>query len=330
MPISSARLPCYDEVVTYDRINSLPAGAPVAFVDMAGSSALRAETASALPPADGLLCTRRFDASRHRAPRKANCPVQSRAGSSHPTRSASAPRSGDRAASTSALARHGRVRPDARKCLTVVESRGPECRAADLSRYAEGAAFRLSRAICSRWQGKALFGIGRTGIASTSEETPRRRPRGRACLTRPTDIAASAQSWLDDFERACTSDPAALNRLFPADSYWRDVLALSWNLQTIAGRDAIVRDISARADKAAPVNFKIAPIARHRTRSRGPAQAASRPSSVSRRQSGVAAAFYDWCPIPTMATGSRPGRFSPRSKSSKRHEEQLDRTRPRG
>jgi hypothetical protein len=36
-------LPCYDEVVTYDRVTSLPKNAPVAFVDMAGSSALRAE-----------------------------------------------------------------------------------------------------------------------------------------------------------------------------------------------------------------------------------------------------------------------------------------------
>lgn len=36
-------LPCYDEVVTYDRVSALPADAPVAFVDMAGSSALRAE-----------------------------------------------------------------------------------------------------------------------------------------------------------------------------------------------------------------------------------------------------------------------------------------------
>jgi uncharacterized protein DUF2855 len=36
-------LGCYDEVVTYDRVASLPAAAPAAFVDMAGSSALRAE-----------------------------------------------------------------------------------------------------------------------------------------------------------------------------------------------------------------------------------------------------------------------------------------------
>lgn len=36
-------LGCYDEVVTYDRVASLPTDAPVAFIDMAGSSALRAE-----------------------------------------------------------------------------------------------------------------------------------------------------------------------------------------------------------------------------------------------------------------------------------------------
>ena len=36
-------LPCYDEVVTYDRVSALTPDVPVAFVDMAGSSALRTE-----------------------------------------------------------------------------------------------------------------------------------------------------------------------------------------------------------------------------------------------------------------------------------------------
>jgi hypothetical protein len=35
-------LGCYDEVVTYDRVTSLPSDQPVAFVDMAGNSELRA------------------------------------------------------------------------------------------------------------------------------------------------------------------------------------------------------------------------------------------------------------------------------------------------
>jgi hypothetical protein len=37
-----ASLGCYDEVVTYDQITSLPSNVPVAYVDMAGNSALRA------------------------------------------------------------------------------------------------------------------------------------------------------------------------------------------------------------------------------------------------------------------------------------------------
>jgi hypothetical protein len=36
-------LGCYDEVVTYDRVTSLPSDSPVAFVDMAGNSDLRAK-----------------------------------------------------------------------------------------------------------------------------------------------------------------------------------------------------------------------------------------------------------------------------------------------
>jgi hypothetical protein len=36
-------LGCYDEVVTYDGVTSLPSDSPVAFVDMAGNSALRAK-----------------------------------------------------------------------------------------------------------------------------------------------------------------------------------------------------------------------------------------------------------------------------------------------
>src|SRR5262249_7931123 len=35
-------LGCYDKVVTYDRITTLPAGVPVAYVDMAGNSDVRA------------------------------------------------------------------------------------------------------------------------------------------------------------------------------------------------------------------------------------------------------------------------------------------------
>lgn len=79
-------------------------------------------------------------------------------------------------------------------------------------------------------------------------------------LDKTKDIAVSTQVWLDEFERALGKpDRAALDRLFLADSFWRDVLALSWNLQTLAGRDDVAQALTALSRKAAPGNFKIAP-----------------------------------------------------------------------
>ncbi|WP_407116548.1 flavin-containing monooxygenase [Bradyrhizobium sp. LMG 9283] len=79
-------------------------------------------------------------------------------------------------------------------------------------------------------------------------------------LDRTKDISIAGQAWLGEFEHSLSKpDPAALERLFVTDSYWRDVLALSWNLQTVAGRDPIVQELAARAPTAAPTNFKVAP-----------------------------------------------------------------------
>ncbi|MCK1743602.1 NAD(P)/FAD-dependent oxidoreductase [Bradyrhizobium sp. 139] len=79
-------------------------------------------------------------------------------------------------------------------------------------------------------------------------------------LDKTKDIAVSAQAWLDAFE-CMLGKPGreTLDRLFVAECFWRDVLALSWNLQTIAGRDAVSRALTALAPKAAPTNFEIAP-----------------------------------------------------------------------
>jgi putative flavoprotein involved in K+ transport len=79
-------------------------------------------------------------------------------------------------------------------------------------------------------------------------------------LDQTTDISVSAQAWLDQFERALAKpDATELAGLFVPESYWRDVLALSWTLQTIAGREAILGQLAALAPKAAPANFRIAP-----------------------------------------------------------------------
>ena len=74
------------------------------------------------------------------------------------------------------------------------------------------------------------------------------------------DIAVSAENWLAQFETALSDgDDAALKSLFLAESYWRDVLALSWNLQTLNGAEAILSELPTLARRAAPKNFAIDP-----------------------------------------------------------------------
>jgi thioredoxin reductase len=77
-------------------------------------------------------------------------------------------------------------------------------------------------------------------------------------LDRTSDIAISAESWLAEFEAALGND-RALEKLFHPDSYWRDALALSWTLQTINGRDDILKKLQAQAAHAAPSGFAIDP-----------------------------------------------------------------------
>src|SRR3954462_3004786 len=79
-------------------------------------------------------------------------------------------------------------------------------------------------------------------------------------LDKTDDISIAAENWLAQFETALARpDEPLLKALFHPDSYWRDVLALSWNLQTINGADAILKELRARAAKASPGNFAIDP-----------------------------------------------------------------------
>src|SRR5262249_11690164 len=50
-----------------------------------------------------------------------------------------------------------------------------------------------------------------------------------------------------------------LEPLFHPESFWRDVLALSWNLQTINSREAILNELKVHAARAAPSRFRIDP-----------------------------------------------------------------------
>ncbi len=76
-------------------------------------------------------------------------------------------------------------------------------------------------------------------------------------------IATIADDWLARFEAALAQpDDALLKTLFCADSHWRDVLALTWNIQTVNGLDAILGELKAHAGRARPTGFRTDP---HRT-----------------------------------------------------------------
>jgi cation diffusion facilitator CzcD-associated flavoprotein CzcO len=79
-------------------------------------------------------------------------------------------------------------------------------------------------------------------------------------LDKTDDVSIAAESWLAQFEAALAgTDDGALHGLFVAESYWRDVLALSWNIQTINGASAILNALKVHAGRVSPRGFAVAP-----------------------------------------------------------------------
>ncbi|MEA2885681.1 MAG: hypothetical protein QOD11_41 [Bradyrhizobium sp.] len=79
-------------------------------------------------------------------------------------------------------------------------------------------------------------------------------------LDRTDDIAITADNWLVQFEGALANPGGGqLKVLFHSDSHWRDVLALSWNIQTVSGADAILPELTAHAGRAGPTAFAVDP-----------------------------------------------------------------------
>jgi cation diffusion facilitator CzcD-associated flavoprotein CzcO len=70
----------------------------------------------------------------------------------------------------------------------------------------------------------------------------------------------TAAGWLSGFEAALTArDPARIAALFHDDSHWRDVLAFTWDLTPMAGRDAIAARLAAEQGRAAAHGFHLPP-----------------------------------------------------------------------
>src|SRR5581483_7578580 len=72
------------------------------------------------------------------------------------------------------------------------------------------------------------------------------------------NIAAAVESWLSQFE-AALGDETRLKALFHGESHWRDVLALTWRIQTVNGAGNIVPALKASAGQAKPRDIRIDP-----------------------------------------------------------------------
>ena len=79
-------------------------------------------------------------------------------------------------------------------------------------------------------------------------------------LDKTDDVSIAADTWLAQFESALAKPgDGRLKTLFHPDSHWRDVLALSWDIRTVSGADAILSELRAHAERARPAGFAIDP-----------------------------------------------------------------------
>jgi hypothetical protein len=73
-----------------------------------------------------------------------------------------------------------------------------------------------------------------------------------------TETAAAVTTWLTAFGAALAAgDAAAAAELFVPDCYWRDLIAFTWNVKTLEGRDAIAGMLGETLPEVRPGNWKI-------------------------------------------------------------------------
>ena len=71
--------------------------------------------------------------------------------------------------------------------------------------------------------------------------------------------AAEVDGWLERFEDALTrEDPAAAAELFLDDSYWRDLVAFTWNIRTVENPDGVQDMLEQTLATVRPRNWRAA------------------------------------------------------------------------
>ena len=70
-------------------------------------------------------------------------------------------------------------------------------------------------------------------------------------------VASAADEWLGAFQSALTArDADAAAALFAAESYWRDIIAFTWNITTAEGSAGVADLLRATLDEVDPVGFR--------------------------------------------------------------------------
>ena len=76
--------------------------------------------------------------------------------------------------------------------------------------------------------------------------------------TAVSPIAAEVDQWLSKFDKALTEgDTAAAAELFGQPSYWRDLVAFTWNITTVEGPDGVKRMLDATLATTKPRGWAV-------------------------------------------------------------------------
>ena len=69
----------------------------------------------------------------------------------------------------------------------------------------------------------------------------------------------AASAWLADFSSALTrNDVDAAVALFEPESYWRDLVAFTWNIRTMEGKDQVRDMLDQQLAQTQPSNWAVA------------------------------------------------------------------------
>lgn len=83
-------------------------------------------------------------------------------------------------------------------------------------------------------------------------------PTAQADAAERPDPTATAEGWFAQFERALAArDVTAATQLFATESYWRDLIAFTWNLKTVEGRGGVADLLTTALAATDPSGFEL-------------------------------------------------------------------------